>query len=261
MDHQGGRAPPQPGVSVYEDKINLEKALLHVPYLLQALAEKLGPLLRGILGDQVFLEYEQVMAVRAGSSYATRRHRDVDGGKEGFSEASKRHKASVHLWIPLVDIDEACSRMYVEPFDAPEPPVELLMRAGDALFLHNYVWHGSRANTSTRHRLSWLLNFAPAPSRDETNPKADLNLQLLRDGVPHRPGTRGVRPPGPGEASVSQSLRRLLHLRPLPCAHGPPGEPRAGSPVGMGVTLETARPRRRTKVPCPLAARACRRTT
>lgn len=151
---------------------------------MQALAEKLGPLLRGIMGDQVFLEYEQVMAVRAGSSYATRRHRDVDGGKEGFSEASKRHKASVHLWIPLVDIDEACSRMYVEPFDAPEPPVELLMRAGDALFLHNHVWHGSRANTSTRHRLSWLLNFAPAPSRDETNPHADLNLQLLRDGVP-----------------------------------------------------------------------------
>ncbi|WP_438030730.1 phytanoyl-CoA dioxygenase family protein [Sorangium sp. So ce233] len=94
----------------YRDKINLEKVLLHVPYLLQALTEKLGPLLRRILGDA--------------------------------------------------------------------------MRAGDALLLHNYVWHGSRANTSPVDRVSWLLNFAPAPSHDETNPSADLNLQILRGGVP-----------------------------------------------------------------------------
>ncbi|WP_437931776.1 phytanoyl-CoA dioxygenase family protein [Sorangium sp. So ce291] len=170
--------------AAYRDKINLEKVLLGVPYLLQALAEKLGPVLQRILGDEVFLEYEQVMVVRAGSSYATRRHRDVDGGKEGFSEASKRHKGSVHLWIPLVDIDETRACMYVDPFDAPERSLEMTMRAGDALFLHNYVWHGSRANTSLFDRVSWLLNFAPAPSRDETNPSADLNLQLLRGGVP-----------------------------------------------------------------------------
>ncbi|WP_437627182.1 phytanoyl-CoA dioxygenase family protein [Sorangium sp. So ce1151] len=170
--------------AAYRDKINLEKVLLGVPYLLQALAEKLGPVLQRILGDEVFLEYEQVMVVRAGSSYATRRHRDVDGGKEGFSEASRRHKGSVHLWIPLVDIDETRACMYVDPFDAPERSLEMTMRAGDALFLHNYVWHGSRANSSPLDRVSWLLNFAPAPSRDETNPSADLNLQLLRGGVP-----------------------------------------------------------------------------
>ncbi|MGK3983059.1 phytanoyl-CoA dioxygenase family protein [Sorangium sp. So ce136] len=170
--------------AAYRDKINLEKVLLGVPYLLQALAEKLGPVLQRILGDEVFLEYEQVMVVRAGSSYATRRHRDVDGGKEGFSEASRRHKGSVHLWIPLVDIDETRACIYVDPFDAPERSLEMTMRAGDALFLHNYVWHGSRANTSLFDRVSWLLNFAPAPSRDETNPSADLNLQLLRGGVP-----------------------------------------------------------------------------
>ncbi|AUX42445.1 uncharacterized protein SOCE26_038780 [Sorangium cellulosum] len=170
--------------AAYRDKINLEKLLLRVPYLLQALAEKLGPLLRRILGDEVFLEYEQVMVVRAGSSYATRRHRDVDGGKQGFSEASKRHKGSVHLWIPLVDIDETRACMYVDPLDAPERSLEMTMRAGDALFLHNYVWHGSRANTSAVDRVSWLLNFAPAPSRDETNPSADLNLPILRGGAP-----------------------------------------------------------------------------
>ncbi|HTN91856.1 MAG TPA: phytanoyl-CoA dioxygenase family protein [Sorangium sp.] len=170
--------------AAYRDKINLEKVLLGVPYLLQALAEKLGPVLQRILGDEVFLEYEQVMVVRAGSSYATRRHRDVDGGKDGFSEASRRHKGSVHLWIPLVDIDETRACIYVDPFDAPERSLEMTMRAGDALFLHNYVWHGSRANTSLLDRVSWLLNFAPAPSRDETNPSADLNLQLLRGGAP-----------------------------------------------------------------------------
>jgi|GEM_PF-5710325 len=170
--------------AAYRDKINLEKVLLHVPYLLQALAEKLGPLLGRILGSEVFLEYEQVMVVRAGSSYATRRHRDVDGGKAGFSEASKRHKGSVHLWIPLVDIDATRACMYVDPFDAPEQSLDMTMRAGDALFLHNYVWHGSRANSSGVDRLSWLLNFAPAPSHDESNPNADLNLPLLRDGVP-----------------------------------------------------------------------------
>ncbi|XXT24732.1 phytanoyl-CoA dioxygenase family protein [Sorangium sp. So ce429] len=170
--------------AAYRDKINLEKVLLRVPYLLQALAEKLGPLLGRILGDEVFLEYEQVMVVRAGSSYATRRHRDIDGGKDGFSEASKRHKGSVHLWIPLVDIDGTRACMYVDPLDAPEQSLDMTMRAGDGLFLHNYVWHGSRANTSAVDRVSWLLNFAPAPSRDETNPSADLNLQLLRGGVP-----------------------------------------------------------------------------
>ncbi|WP_437579647.1 phytanoyl-CoA dioxygenase family protein [Sorangium sp. So ce887] len=170
--------------AAYRDKINLEKVLLGVPCLLQALAEKLAPLLRSIVGDEVFLEYEQVMAVRAGSSYATRRHRDVDGGKDGFSEASRRHKGSVHLWIPLVDIDETRACIYVDPFDAPERSIELEMRAGDALFLHNYVWHGSRANASVVDRVSWLLNFAPAPSHDETNPGADLNLQILRGGAP-----------------------------------------------------------------------------
>ncbi|QRN95867.1 phytanoyl-CoA dioxygenase family protein [Archangium violaceum] len=170
--------------AAYRDKINLEKVLLHVPYLLQALAEKLGPLLGRILGSEVFLEYEQVMVVRAGSSYATRRHRDVDGGKAGFSEASRRHKGSVHLWIPLVDIDETRACMYVDPFDAPEQSLDMTMRAGDALFLHNYVWHGSRANSSGVDRISWLMNLAPAPSHDETNPSADLNLQLLRGGVP-----------------------------------------------------------------------------
>ncbi|KYF83296.1 hypothetical protein BE17_01900 [Sorangium cellulosum] len=170
--------------AAHQDKINLEKVLLGVPYLLQALAEKLGPVLQRILGDEVFLEYEQVMVVRAGSSYATRRHRDVDGGKDGFSEASRRHKGSVHLWIPLVDIDETRACIYVDPFDAPERSLEMTMRAGDALFLHNYVWHGSRANTSLLDRVSWLLNLAPAPSHDDTNPSADLNLQLLRGGVP-----------------------------------------------------------------------------
>ncbi|WP_437946651.1 phytanoyl-CoA dioxygenase family protein [Sorangium sp. So ce296] len=170
--------------AAYRDKINLEKVLLQVPYLLQALAEKLGPLLRSVVGDEVFLEYEQVMVVRAGSSYATRRHRDVDGGKEGFSEASRRHKGSVHLWIPLVDIDETRACLYVDPFDAPERSLDVTMRAGDALFLHNYVWHGSRANGSAVDRASWLLNFAPAPSRDEANPGADLNLQILRGGAP-----------------------------------------------------------------------------
>jgi ectoine hydroxylase-related dioxygenase (phytanoyl-CoA dioxygenase family) len=170
--------------AAYRDKINLEKELLRVPNLIQALAEKLGPLLRALVGDQVFLEYEQVMVVRASTDYATRRHRDIDGGKEGFSEASKRHPSSVHLWIPLVDIDETRAVMYVDPFDAPERSTLLPMRAGDALFLHNYVWHGSHPNTSTEHRISWLLNFAPAPSRDETNPSADLNLQILRDGAP-----------------------------------------------------------------------------
>jgi len=170
--------------AAFHDKINLEKLLLPVPHLLQALAEKLGPLLRALVGDDVFLEYEQVMVVRAGTSYATRCHRDVDGGKASFSEASRRHKSSVHLWIPLVDIDEARACMYVEPFDAPEQSIEMPMRAGDALLLHNYVWHGSRANTSAEHRISWLLNFAPAPSRDGTNPDADLNLQILRGGAP-----------------------------------------------------------------------------
>lgn len=170
--------------AAYRDKINLEKLLLRVPHLLQALTEKLGPLFRALVGDDVFLEYEQVMAVRAGTSYATRCHRDVDGGKDSFSEASWRHKASVHLWIPLVDIDEACACMYVEPFDAPGQSIEMTMRAGDALLLHNYVWHGSRPNTSAEHRISWLLNFAPAPSSDGTNPGADLNLQILRGGAP-----------------------------------------------------------------------------
>jgi ectoine hydroxylase-related dioxygenase (phytanoyl-CoA dioxygenase family) len=170
--------------AAYRDKINLEKELLGVPHLLQAMAEKLGPLLRALVGDDVFLEYEQVMVVRASTAYATRRHRDIDGGKDGFSEASKRHKASVHLWIPLVDIDETRACMYVDPLDAPDRSITLPMRAGDALFLHNYVWHGSYPNTSTEHRISWLLNFAPAPSRDETNPSADLNLQILRDGAP-----------------------------------------------------------------------------
>lgn len=170
--------------AAYRDKINLEKVLLGVPHLLQALVEKLAPLFRAIVGDHVFLEYEQVMVVRAGTSYATLRHRDVDGGKTSFSEASKRHNSSVHLWIPLVDIDETRACLYVEPFDAPEQAIEMRMRAGDALFLHNYVWHGSRANTSMEHRISWLLNFAPAPSRDETNPNADLNLQILRGGAP-----------------------------------------------------------------------------
>ncbi|WP_437970109.1 phytanoyl-CoA dioxygenase family protein [Sorangium sp. So ce260] len=174
--------------AAYRDKINLEKVLLRVPHLLQALAEKLAPLLRSIVGDEVFLEYEQVMVVRASSSYATRRHRDVDGGKDGFSEASRRHKGSVHLWIPLVDIDETRACIYVEPFDAPERSLDrdldITMRAGDALFLHNYLWHGSRANASVVDRVSWLLNFAPAPSRDESNPDADLNLQILRGGAP-----------------------------------------------------------------------------
>jgi ectoine hydroxylase-related dioxygenase (phytanoyl-CoA dioxygenase family) len=170
--------------AAYRDKINLEKELLRVPNLLQAMAEKLAPLLRALVGDDVFLEYEQVMVVRASTDYATRRHRDIDGGKDGFSEASKRHKASVHLWIPLVDIDETRACMYVDPLDAPDSSIMLPMRAGDALFLHNYVWHGSHPNTSTEHRISWLLNFAPAPSRDETNPSADLNLQILRDGAP-----------------------------------------------------------------------------
>ncbi|WP_438007675.1 phytanoyl-CoA dioxygenase family protein [Sorangium sp. So ce321] len=170
--------------AAYRDKINLEKVLLRVPYLLHAMAEKLGPLLQRILGDEVFLEYEQVMVVRAGSSYATRRHRDVDGGKDGLSEASKRHKGSVHLWIPLVDIDETRACMYVDPFDAPERSITMEMRAGDALLLHNYVWHGSRANASAEDRISWLLNLAPSPSRDEANPDADLNLQILRGGAP-----------------------------------------------------------------------------
>jgi hypothetical protein len=170
--------------AVYRDKINLEKELLGVPHLMQAMAEKLGPLLRALVGDHVFLEYEQVMVVRASTAYATRHHRDIDGGKDGFSEASKRHKSSVHLWIPLVDIDETRACMYVNPFDAPDRSIMLPMRAGDALFLHNYVWHGSHPNTSPDHRISWLLNFAPAPSRDQTNPSADLNLPILRDGAP-----------------------------------------------------------------------------
>ncbi|WP_437576232.1 phytanoyl-CoA dioxygenase family protein [Sorangium sp. So ce887] len=172
------------GRAAHRDKINLEKILLRVPYLLHAMAEKLGPLLQRIVGDEVFLEYEQVMVVRAGSSYATRRHRDVDGGKDGLSEASKRHKGSVHLWIPLVDIDETRACMYVDPFDAPERSITMEMRAGDALLLHNYVWHGSRANASAEDRISWLLNLAPSPSRDEANPDADLNLQILRGGAP-----------------------------------------------------------------------------
>ncbi|MBM7116650.1 phytanoyl-CoA dioxygenase family protein [Archangium primigenium] len=170
--------------AAHRDKINLEKVLLHVPHLLQALAEKVGPLLKSILGNEVFLEYEQVMVVRAGTAYATKCHRDVDGGKAGYSEASRRHKGSVHLWIPLVDIDATRACMYVDPFDAPGQSLDMTMRAGDALFLHNYVWHGSRANTSGVDRISWLLNFAPAPSHDESNPGADLNLQLLRGGVP-----------------------------------------------------------------------------
>jgi uncharacterized protein YfaS (alpha-2-macroglobulin family) len=65
------------------------------------------------VNDDCRWEYEQAMVVRAGTSYTTLRHRDIDGGKAAFSEASLRHKASIHLWIPLIDVDRERAGMYV----------------------------------------------------------------------------------------------------------------------------------------------------
>lgn len=166
------------------DKLNLEKVLLCVPYLLQNLVEKLALLLQALVGPRVFLEYEQVLVVHANSTYTTQRHRDIDGGKEPLSEASLRDKGSVHLWIPFIDVDETRAGMYVEPLDTPGQPVNVRMRAGDALFLDNYIWHGCHANSSAMHRFSWVLTFAPIPSEDRASPSADLNLLVVRYGVP-----------------------------------------------------------------------------
>lgn len=165
------------------DKINLEKVLIAVPYLLQALIEKLGPVLTAIVGPRVWLDYEQVMVIHSNTNYLTRRHRDIDGGREAMSESSRRDRGAVHLWIPLVDVDATRSGMYVEPFGEEGNPRDIEMRAGDALLLHNFVWHGAHTNTSDVHRFSWLLNFAPHPSRDSSNPAADLELLTLLSGA------------------------------------------------------------------------------
>jgi hypothetical protein len=168
------------GCALHGDKINLEKLFLRVPGLLAALVEKLAPLLSTLMGGDVFLEYEQVMVVRAGSAYRTHRHRDVDGGQAMYSEASLRDKRSVHIWIPLVDTDGNSACMYVEPYDGTR--VDVAMHAGDALILDNYVWHGSHTNAAQANRLSWLLNLASAPAHDASNPHADLNLPILQSG-------------------------------------------------------------------------------
>jgi hypothetical protein len=166
-----------------QDKVNLEKILIAVPYLLQALVEKLGPVLTAIVGPRVWLDYEQVMGIHASTSYLTRCHRDIDGGREAMSESSLRDRDAVHLWIPLVDVDATRAGMYVEPFGEEGCPRDVEMRAGDALLLHNLVWHGAHTNTSDVHRFSWLLNFAPHPSRDVVNPLADLELLVVDGGA------------------------------------------------------------------------------
>jgi hypothetical protein len=188
----------------------------------------LEPHIARVMPDYV-IHSRGFIAKRGGpGQFALRLHQDYS-----FVDHAK-HRAA-HLWIPLVDVDESNGCLTVVPtthrlvthisamIDNPSPwdPVRPIldaectiavpMKAGDAAFFDQRLYHGSRPNTSPAIRIALAVALLPKGVKQllyvvDEQDTSMLNVLEIRDEFTVR-FSRGVKvlPPYPdGVTHVGQ---------------------------------------------------------
>lgn len=146
--------------------------------------ERVGRICRGLLGDSVYLFYNQYVVKGAEVGMTFSWHQD--SGYVNANRGDPQHRPYLTLWCPLEDVDEANGTIYVLPasrlgvrtavrhlhdaasndwvgYFGSDPGDPVIAAAGSIVAFSSVTFHRSGPNTTNRMRRVFLAQYSAEP--------------------------------------------------------------------------------------------------